>query len=88
MFIQDVVVKLRSVSTGSFTRAAAVIGIIVAVAGPFLLLTIGGREANNMPWYIWMLVPLFLLLVVTGGIFMFRRESRDAEDISIRPKQR
>jgi hypothetical protein len=88
MSIQNVMVKIRSASTNSFTRAAALIGIILAVAGPFLMLTIGGREANNLPWYIWVIAPLFLLSVIGGGILMFRRESHDAEDISIRPKHR
>jgi hypothetical protein len=88
MSIQDFVVKLRSVSSNSFTRTAALIGIAAAVTGPFLMLTVGGREANNLPWYIWTIVPLFLLVVIGGGILMFRRESHDAEDISIRPKNR
>ena len=87
MSIQDLVVKLKSMSSNSFTRTAALIGITAAVAGPFLMLTIGGREANNLPWYIWTIVPLFLLIVIGGGILMFRRESHDA-DISIRPKNR
>ena len=88
MSIQSTVLKLKSASTSSFTRIAALIGIVAAVAGPFLMLTIGGREANNLPWYIWIIMPLFLLVVVGGGIFMFRHESHDAEDISIRPKNR
>ena len=88
MSVQDVVLKLKSASTNSFTRTAALIGIIAAVAGPFLMLTVGGREANNLPWYIWLIAPLFLLLVIGGGILMFKHESHDAEDISIRPKNR
>ena len=88
MSIQDVVIKLKSASTGSFARTAALVGIVVAVAGPFLMLTIGGGEANKLPWYIWMIVPLFLLAVVTVGFLMFKRVSHDAEDISIRPKNR
>jgi hypothetical protein len=85
MSIQDVALKLKSASA---TRTAALVGIVAAVAGPFLMLTIGGREANNMPWYIWIIVPVFLLTVVGGGFLMFRRESHDAEDMSIRPKNR
>jgi hypothetical protein len=75
MSIQSVVLKFKSVSTNSFTRTAALIGIVAAVAGPFLMLTIGGREANN-------------LVVIGGGVLMFKHESHDAEDISIRPKNR
>jgi type IV secretory pathway VirB2 component (pilin) len=88
MSTQDVLLKLRSASTGSLTRTAALIGIVAAVAGPFLMLTVGGREANNLPWYIWMIVPLLLLVVVSAGFLAFKRESHDAEDISIRPKNR
>ena len=85
MSIQDVALKLKSAPA---TRTAALIGIVSAVAVPFLMLTVGGREANNMPWYIWIIVPLFLLVVVGGGFLMFKRESHDAEDMSIRPKNR
>jgi hypothetical protein len=85
MSIQDIVLKLKS---NSLTRVVALIGIIAAVAVPFLMLTVGAREANNLPWYIWMIVPLLLLVVVGGGILMFRHESHEAEDISIRPKHR
>lgn len=88
MSTQDVMLKLKSALNGSFTRTVALIGIIVAVAGPFLMLTIGGRDANNLPWYIWMIVPLFILVVVGAGVLAFKRESHDAEDISIRPKNR
>jgi hypothetical protein len=88
MSIQNVVVRLKSASTNSFTRTAALIGIIAAVAGPFLMLTIGGREANNLPWYVWVIVPLLLLLVLAAGFLMFARGSHDAEDVSIRPKNR
>jgi hypothetical protein len=88
MSTQDVILKLRLASTGSLPRTAALIGIIAAVAGPFFMLTVGGRDANNLPWYVWMIVPLFLLVVVGAGFLAFKRESHDAEDISIRPKQR
>jgi type IV secretory pathway VirB2 component (pilin) len=88
MSTQDVIQKLKSASTGSLTRTAALIGIIAAVAGPFLMLTVGGRDANNLPWYVWTIVPLFLLVVVGAGFLAFKRDSHDAEDISIRPKQR
>ena len=91
MSIQDIVLKLKIFSANSFTRTvrlAAVLGIIAAVAGPIVLLSFGGREANNLPWYIWTLIPLVLLLVLQIGFLMFRRESKEGEDISIRPKYR
>ncbi len=85
MSIQGVVMKVKN-STNTLVRTAALIGIIAAVAGPFLMLTIGGREANHLPWYIWVSVPLLFLLILAAGFLMFRRESHDAQDISIRPK--
>lgn len=88
MSTQDVILKLKSASTGSLARTAALVGIIAAVAGPFLMLTVGGRDASNLPWYVWILVPLLLLVVVGAGFLAFKRESHDADDISIRPKQR
>jgi hypothetical protein len=88
MSIQDVITKLKTTSSNSFTRSAALIGIVLAVAGPFLMLTIGGRDANNLPWYIWVIIPLLLMAVIAMGFLMFRRESRDAQDISISPKRR
>jgi hypothetical protein len=88
MSIQNTAGKLRSVATGSFTRAAALIGIILAVVGPFFLFTTGGREANNLPWYIWLMISLLLLTVVGAGFFAFKRESHDAEDISISPDRK
>ena len=89
MSIQDIALKLKIFSANSYTwtlRTAAVIGIVAAVTVPFVLLSFGGREANSLPWYIWTLIPLVLLLVLQIGFLMFRRKSYDAEDISIRPK--
>jgi hypothetical protein len=88
MSIQTVITKLKRSSSISFTRSAALIGIILAVAGPFLMLTIGGRDANNLPWYIWVIIPMLLISVIALGFLMFRRESNEAQDISISPKRR
>jgi hypothetical protein len=87
MSIQQVVIKVKNTSS-QFVRVAALIGILAAVSIPFLMLTVGGREANNLPWYVWMIVPLFLFIVLAAGFLKFRRESHEAEDISIRPKPR
>ena len=88
MSIQNVVLKIKAAFTTSFTRTAALVGIIAAVTGPFLMLAIGGREANNLPWYIWMIIPMVLLIVVAAGFLAFKREAHDAEDISISPNRR
>lgn len=88
MSIQDMVLKLRVVSANSYTRTAALVGLIVAVMGPFLLLTMGGRDSNNLPWYVWVTIPILLMAVIAVGILMFKRDSHDAEDISISPRNR
>lgn len=88
MSIQNVVRKLAPVPSGSMTRTAALMGIIAAVTGPFLMLTAGGRDANNMPWYIWTMIPLILSVVLLAGYLAFKHESRGAEEISIRPRSR
>ena len=87
MFIQGFVRKVRN-STSLLSRAVALGGIIAIVAVPFIMLTAGGREANNLPWYVWAVVPLLLVIVLASGFAMFRRESHEAEDISIRPRSR
>lgn len=87
MFIQEVVEKIKN-SNSLLVRAAALIGIVAVVIMPFLMLTVGGREANNLPWYVWIVAPLFLVIVLAAGFLMFRHESHEAEDISIRPKSR
>ncbi len=91
MSIQDIAWKIRGFSSTSVTRAtraAAYFGIIAAVTGPFLLLTVGGHDANNLPWYIWAITLSLLLLVAALGFLAFKRESHDAEDISISPRHR
>ncbi len=88
MSIQSKILRFKAFSSYSYTRTAAFIGITAAVLGPFLLLTIGGREANNMPWYVWTLILLLLLLVVTAGVLVFNRRKSGSEDISISPKNR
>ncbi|MFY9555456.1 MAG: hypothetical protein WAV47_12160 [Blastocatellia bacterium] len=84
MSIEDVAFKIKTVSS---TRTAAVIGIIAAVGGPFMMIAFGGSQASNLPWYVWTLALLALLLVVGAGYFLFTR-NHDAKDISIRPNPR
>ena len=84
MSIEDVAFKLK---TGSSTRAAAVIGIIAAVGGPVLMIAFGGSQTSNLPWYVWAMVLLALLLVVWRGYYLFTL-THDARDISISPNRR
>lgn len=88
MSIQDIALKIKLNSARSFTRTAAIVGFIAALTVPFLMLTTGGREANNLPWYVWTLIPLLLAAVIGVGFLRFRHESHKAEDISISPDQR
>jgi hypothetical protein len=88
MSIQRVVKSIELTSSSLFTRIAALGGILLATIGPFLLLTNGGRELSLMPWYLWVIMPLMLLLVIAAGILMFRHVSHHAEDISISPDYR
>lgn len=84
MSIEDVASKLK---TASSTRTAALIGIIVAIGGPIAIIAFGGSQASNVPWYIWAIVSLVLLLVIGTGYYLFTR-THDGNDISIRPTQR
>jgi hypothetical protein len=84
MSFEDFALKLKTVSS---TRTAAVIGIVAAVGGPFAMIAFGGSEASKLPWYIWVLVPALLLLVIGTGYYLFTL-THDAKDISISPKPR
>ena len=89
MFNQDVLLNLKADSAGAFARPLPLFWFVAtAVVGPFVLLTIGGRESNNLPWSFWAIVPLLALLVICVGFLRFMRESRDAEANSITPKYR
>ena len=79
MSIEDIAFKLE---TASSTRTAAIIGIIAAVGGPIAMIAFGGTEASKLPWYIWAIVPLVLLMVVGLGYYLFTR-NHDSKDISI-----
>lgn len=83
MFIQQIVDSFIAT-----TRLTAIVGLATAVAGPFLLVTLGGRGNSHLPWYIWATILLLGSAVIIGGLLMYRRDSHDAEDISIRPKNR
>ena len=89
MFNQDVLLNLKADSAGAFARPFPLFWFVAtAVVGPFVLLTIGGREANNLPWPFWAIVPLLLLVVISVGFLRFMRESHEAEANSISPKHR
>ena len=84
MSLEDVAFTLKTVSS---TRTAAVIGIIAAIGGPVAIIAFGGTEASNLPWFVWAIVVLALLLVVWRGYYLFT-VTHDAKDISISPNRR
>lgn len=84
MSIEDFAQKVK---TASSTRTAAIIGIIAAIAGPIAMIAFGGGEASKVPWLIWVLASLVLLLVIGTGYYLFTR-THDAKDISISPNPR
>ena len=84
MSIEDVAFKIESVSS---TRTAAVIGIIIAIGGPIAMIAFGGKQASNLPWYIWAIVSAVLLSVVALGYYLFT-VNHDSQDISIKPISR
>lgn len=89
MNVKNVLLNIKAGSTGGFTRPAPIFWFIaVALIAPFFLLTVGGRESNNLPWYFWAITLLLLLIVIVVGFLMFTRESHKAEDISISPDRR
>ncbi len=81
-----ILLKLRASSAGAFYRPAAMLRFVTAaLIGPFILLTIGGSQSNNLPWYFWTTILLMLLLVMSVGFLRFTREYRESDDISISP---
>ena len=81
-----ILLKLRSSSDGAFYRPAAMLRFVAAaLIGPFVLLTIGGSQSNNLPWYFWTTIFLILLLVMSVGFLKFTRAHRESDDISISP---
>jgi len=84
MSIEDVAFTLKTVSS---TRTAAVIGIIAAIVGPVAIIAFGGSEASNLPWFVWAILMIALLLVVWRGYYLFT-VTHDATDISISPDRR
>jgi uncharacterized membrane protein len=84
MSIEDFAFSLKSAAS---SRTAAVMGIIAAVGGPVAIIAFGGTEASNLPWFVWAIIVLALLLVVWRGYYLFT-VTHDAKDISISPNRR
>ena len=86
---KDALLNLKASSVGGFARPAPFFWFIgAALIGPFALLTIGGSQSNNLPWYFWAAILLMLLAVLCVGYLRFTRESHEAQDVSISPDRR
>ena len=89
MQIQSVLLNLKATSAGGFARPAPLFWFVTgALIGPFALLTLGGRQSSNLPWYFWAAIPLLLLGVITVGFIRFAHESHEPKNISISPDRR
>jgi uncharacterized membrane protein len=84
MSIEDIAFSLK---TAASSRTAAVVGIVAAIGGPVAIIAFGGNEASNVPWFVWAIVLVALLLVIWRGYYLFT-VNHDAEDISISPNRR
>jgi hypothetical protein len=76
---------------GRLDRVALLVGLVGAVAGPFVLLALGGADPTNpsqpnLPWYFLVIVILLVLVIVGVGFVLFTRESHYDDEISISPE--
>jgi hypothetical protein len=76
---------------GALDRVAILVGLVGAVAGPFVLLALGGADPTNpsqpnLPWYFLVIVILLVLIIVGVGFVLFTRESHYDDEISISPE--
>jgi hypothetical protein len=77
--------NLKAISTGGFDRPLSLLWFVgIAFVGPIFLLSTGGSESHNVPWYIWVTMLLVLVIVIGIGLLRFMRESHEAEEISIK----
>ena len=88
MNIQDVLLSLKRASAGGFSRPSSLFRFVAAaLVAPFGLLTLGGRQSNNLPWYFWSSLLALLILVIIVGFLRFTRTPHEAADISISPRR-
>ena len=91
MSIQDVLQKLKATAAGSFPRSAFLVMFTGVVVAPFVLFAIGGRNPNTLGQHglAWSLLvaALLLLVSISLGCLMFRRDARVARELSISPRR-
>lgn len=89
MYIQNLLLSLKAAREEVFSRPLPIFCfVVVAIVAPFLLLTAGASESNNLPWYFWTTLAMLLVVVVSVAFLRFARESRGGNDISISPGPR
>jgi len=75
--------RIATPSEDWFSSLLVVIGFVGVIIGPFLLL-----RGHGMPLFVIGIVLLIFLAGVGIAIYLFTRESRDVEDISISPDRK
>jgi hypothetical protein len=90
MAIKNVLLKVKTASSaGAFAHPAPLICFVgAAVLAPIALVSMGGDQPNNLPWYFWVLALSLVLVVIGAGFMKFARKRPDSEDISISPDRR
>jgi hypothetical protein len=83
--------RVKVPQEGAIDRVAILVGLVGAVAGPFVLLALGGADPtnpnqSNLPWYFLVIVILLVLVIVGVGFVLFTRESHYEDEISISPE--
>lgn len=87
MQIRNVWLNSSAASVKGWARAPLFWFVAIAVIAPFALLTIGGKQSNNLPWYFWAAILLLVLVAICVGFLRFTHESHEAVDISISPER-
>ena len=82
--------RVKVPQEGQLDRVAALVGLLGAVVGPFVLFSIGGNDSSTagsqgFPWYFLVIVILIVLVIMGVGFLMFTHESHHTEEISIHP---
>jgi hypothetical protein len=83
---QQVSLRLKVMFKGAFSRPSHLLWFIgVGLVAPMALLSLGGDQSNNLPWYFWVLSASMVVAVIGLGIWRFTHKSDDAGAISISP---
>ena len=88
MSLKDVFVDLRMTFAGGFDRPSDLVWFVaVALLAPLALVTLGGSQSNNLPWYFWATIMGSLIIGTLIAFLRFARRTHEG-DISISPDRR